>query len=77
MHHSKTKYYKPAAIERILTTINNRAYKTSVGNLTITGCIGVHYYHGDEAIVSAEEMIKQATIKLDQARYDTSLSIAY
>jgi two-component system cell cycle response regulator len=77
MHHTKTKDYKPAAIERILNTINNRAYKTSVGNLTITGCIGVHYYHGDEAIISAEDMFRQATIKLDQARYDTSFSIAY
>lgn len=77
MHHTKTRDYKPAAIERILTVINNRAYKTSVGNLTISGCIGVHYYHGDEAIISAEEMIRQANKKLDQARYDTSLSIAY
>lgn len=77
MHHTKTRDYKPAAIERILTVINNRAYKTSVGNLTISGCIGVHYYHGDEAIISAEEMIRQANRKLDQARYDTSLSIAY
>jgi len=77
MHHTKTRDYKPAAIERLLTVINNRAYKTSVGNLTISGCIGVHYYHGDEAIISAEEMIRQASRKLDQARYDTSLSIAY
>ena len=77
MHHTKTKDYKPTAIERILTIINNRAYKTSVGNLTISGCIGVHYYRGDEAIISAEEIIKQAGNKLDQARCDTSLSIAY
>jgi diguanylate cyclase (GGDEF)-like protein len=77
MHHTKTKDYKPSAIERILTMINNRAYKTSVGNLNITGCIGVHYYRGDEAIISADEMIKRAGSKLDQARDDTALSIAY
>jgi len=77
MHHTKTKDYKPSAIERVLTMINNRAYKTSVGNLTITGCIGVHYYRGDEAIISADEMIKRAGSKLDQARDDTALSIAY
>ena len=77
MHHTKTRDYKPTAIERILTIINNRDYKTSVGNLTISGCIGVHYYRGDEAIISAEEMIKRAANKLDQARCDMSLSIAY
>ncbi len=77
MHHTKARDYKPSAIERILTMINNRAYKTSIGNLIISGCIGVHYYRGDEAIISAEEMIRQAAIKLDQARCDTALSIAY
>lgn len=77
MHHTKTKDYKPSAIERVLTMINNRAYKTSVGNLTITGCIGVHYYRGDEAIISADEMIKRAGSKLDQARGSPEMSIAY
>ncbi len=77
MHHTKTKDYKPSAIERILTMINNRAYKTSVGNLSITGCIGVHYYRGDEAIISADEILKRTGSKLDQARNDMALSIAY
>jgi diguanylate cyclase (GGDEF)-like protein len=77
MHHTKVRDYKPSAIERLLTMINNRAYKTSIGNLVISGCIGVHYYRGDEAIISAEEMIRQAIRKLDQARCDSSLSIAY
>jgi len=77
MHHTKSKDYKPSAIERVLTMINNRAYKTTTGNLSITGCIGVHYYSGDEAIISADEMIKQASSKLEQARNDASLSIAY
>jgi len=77
MHHTKAKDYKPAAIERILTMINNRAYKTTAGNLDITGCIGVHYYRGDEAIISADEMVKQAGSKLDQVRDDISLGIAY
>ncbi len=77
MRHTKARDYKPSAIERILTMINNRAYKTSIGNLVISGCIGVHYYRGDEAIISAEEMIRQAARKLDQARCNNSLSIAY
>jgi len=77
MHHTKTKDYKPSAIGRVLTMINNRAYKTSMGNLNISGCIGVHYYRGDEAIISADEMIKRAGSKLDQARDDVAMSIAY
>ena len=77
MHHTQAKEYKTSAIERILTMIDNRDYKTSVGNLSINGCIGVHYYRGDQAIISADEMIKQAGSKLDQARGDTTLSIAY
>jgi phosphoserine phosphatase RsbU/P len=77
MHHTKVKDYKASAIERILSMINNRAYKTSAGNLNITGCIGVHYYRGDEAIISPDVMIQAAINKLVQARNDESLSIAY
>jgi diguanylate cyclase (GGDEF)-like protein len=77
MHHTKVKDYKASAIERILTMINNRAYKTTAGNLSLSGCIGVHYYRGDEAIISPEVMIKAAENKLAEARNDMSLSIAY
>lgn len=77
MHHTKTKDYKPAAIERILTMINNRAYKTTAGNLTITGCIGVHYYRGDAALISSDEMIKQAQYKLNVARNNNEQRICY
>ena len=77
MHHSKSKDYKHSSIERVLTMMNNRAYKTTAGNLNITGIIGVHYYRGDQAIISAEAMIKQAESKLDEARNDESMNIAY
>ena len=77
MHHTKTKDYKPASIKRILSMINNRSYKTSAGNLNINGCIGVHYYRGDEAIISDEQMLSLAYKKLDQARLDLGLSIVY
>jgi diguanylate cyclase (GGDEF)-like protein len=77
MHHTKIQDYKIAAIERILNIIDNRAYKTSAGNLVISGCIGTHYYCGDETIISAEEMLQLATDKLDEAREDKLLHIAY
>jgi len=77
MHYTKTKDYKPAAIDRILSMINNRAYKTSAGNLNINGCIGIHYYRGDDSIISEEEMFNLANKKLDEARLDLGVSIAY
>lgn len=77
MHHTKARDYKPSSIERVLTMINNRDYKTTAGNLAITGCIGVHYYRGDEAIISPDEMLKLACKKLDDARANVALSIAY
>ncbi len=77
MHHTKTKNYKPSAIERILNTINNRPYKTTAGNLAMSGCIGVHYYSGDEAIISADEMLKKAGEKLETVCGDETLNIAY
>lgn len=77
MHHTNVQDYKPAAIERVLTMINNRDYKTAAGNLAITGCIGVHYFRGDESIMSAEEVLQDARSKLDEARNNTPLSIAY
>lgn len=68
MHHTKAKDYKPQSMERILKSINNRPYKTSVGNLQLTGCIGVHYYSGEKAIVTADEMLISAAKKLNEAR---------
>jgi diguanylate cyclase (GGDEF)-like protein len=77
MHHCKIKDYKASAIDRILTMINNRAFKTTAGNLVLNGCIGVHYYRGDELAISADEMIQKAGEKLNQVRDDESISIAY
>ncbi|MBE9568286.1 MAG: response regulator [Proteobacteria bacterium] len=77
MHHTKFKDYKPSSIERILSMINHRPYKTSAGNLSLTGNIGVQYYRGDEPKIAEFEMLRQAEIKLEQARRDPAASIAY
>ncbi len=77
MHHSRAKDYKPSSIERVITMINNQAYKTTAGNLTITGRIGLFYYHGDETIISTEELFLRVEKKLQEAREDPALSIAY
>ena len=77
MHHTKAKDYKHSSVERILMSINNRAYKTSIGNLTLTGCIGVHYYSGDEALITPDEILEFAEIKLNEARQNRALEIVY
>ncbi len=77
MHHTKVQNYRQSAIQRILTMINNRTYKTSAGNLPITGRIGVFYYRGNEVIISADELFKRAERKLQDAREDPALNIAY
>lgn len=77
MYQTKTKDYKPSAVDRILTMINNRVYKTSAGNLNVNGCIGVHYYRGDEAIITEDRILQLAMEKLDQARLNLDVSIAY
>ncbi len=77
MHHTKAKDYKHSSVERILMSINNRAYKTSIGNLSLTGCIGVHYYSGDEALITPDEILEFAEIKLNEARQNRALEIVY
>ncbi len=74
MHHTRAKDYKPQSIERILKSINNRPYKTSVGSLQMTGCIGVHYYSGNEAVITTDEMLASATKKLNEARQNSRLN---
>ena len=77
MHHTNIQDYKTAAIERLLNMIDNRAYKTSAGNIEISGCIGSYYYRGDKVVISAEEMLELASDKLEQARGEELLRIAY
>jgi len=77
MHHTNAKDFRPSAIERILTMIDYRAYKTTAGNLPLTGCVGVHYYNGDETRISAEDALRFTKSKLDEARQNPTKSIAY
>lgn len=77
MHHTKVDDYKQSTIERLLTMVNNRAYKTDAGNLELTGRIGVIYYRSDEEAMSADEIYTRSSNKLQAARDDTSISIAF
>lgn len=64
MHHTNMDDYKASSIERILTSINQRAFKTAEGDIELTGAIGVHYYRGDQELIDKDEMIRIARDKL-------------
>jgi diguanylate cyclase (GGDEF)-like protein len=69
--------YKAASIERLREGINQRSFKTSIGDKKISASIGVKYYRGDEDIISVNEIIKQAMNKLDDAIDMSDDSIAF
>lgn len=69
--------YKAASIERLREGINQRSFKTSIGDKKISASIGVKYYRGDEEIISVNEIIKQAMNKLDDAIDMGNDSIAF
>ena len=77
MHHTNVDDYRPSAMERILSGINQRAFVTAAGEMQLTGSIGVHYYRGDENAISKDEMLRLARDKLKQAEAMTENNIAF
>lgn len=77
MTYTNVDNYKEASIERLREGINQRPFKTSTGDKKISASIGVKYYRGDEEIISANEIIKQAMKKLDDAIDKGEGSIAF
>ena len=77
MHYTNVDNYKESAVERLREGINQRPFKTSEDDIKVSASIGVTYYRGDEEIISANEMIKRATNKLDEAVDMGNDSIAY
>jgi len=67
MHHTDMDGFKHSAMERILTSINQRAFKTDAGDIELTGAIGVQYYRGDEDLIDKSVIQQQATDKLKLA----------
>lgn len=56
MHHTQLGTFKMNALDRVISAINQRPFKTEKNDYKITGSMGVHYYNGndDEAINSTE-----------------------
>ncbi len=68
MHYTNPENYKPNSLERLLSSINTRPFKTSVGDLNITTSIGVCFYSGEGQQPSVLNLIKCADEKLYQAK---------
>jgi diguanylate cyclase (GGDEF)-like protein len=77
MNYTDFNNYKEASIQRLREGINQRPFKTSIGDKKISASIGVKFYRGDEEIISVNEIIKQAMNKLDDAIDRGNDSIAF
>lgn len=77
MHYTRAENFKPSSLERILASINQRPFKTSVGDLVVTASIGVCFYRGEGEQPSVQHIIKCADEKLYKAKASGRNQIAY
>lgn len=68
MHYTNPDNYKTASLDRLLSSINTRPFKTAAGDLNITASIGVCFYNGNGQQPSVTNLIKCADEKLYQAK---------
>lgn len=68
MHYTKPENFKPSSLDRLLSSINQRPFKSAAGDLNITVSIGVCFYKGDTNQPSVQSLIKCADEKLYQAK---------
>ena len=67
MHHTQIGGFKMNALDRIMSAINQRPFKTGSNDYKITGSIGVHYYDGNEGVVKSAEMLEITQKNLTKA----------
>jgi two-component system, cell cycle response regulator len=77
MHHTNAIDYRDASLERIITSINQRPLKTTVGPFEVTASMGAHYYNGSDKMISAREIMALAQQKLERALESAEGSIEY
>ncbi|MCW9046833.1 MAG: diguanylate cyclase [Gammaproteobacteria bacterium] len=68
MHYTRAENFRHSTLERMLASINQRPFKTSVGDLTVTASIGVCFYKGEGEQPSVQGLIKCADEKLYKAK---------
>jgi len=67
MHHSEMSNFRMSALDRIKTAISQRLFRTKAGDVKMTSSIGVHYYSGNEPVITVEKMIQMAEENLEMA----------
>lgn len=77
MHYTRAENFRHSTLERLLESINQRPFKTSVGDLSITASIGVCFYRGEGEQPSVQNLIKCADEKLYEAKANGRNQIAF
>lgn len=77
MHYTRAENFRQSTLERLLASINQRPFKTSVGDLSITASIGVCFYRGEGEQPSVQNLIKCADEKLYEAKTNGRNQIAF
>lgn len=68
MHYTRAENFRNSTLERLLDSINQRPFKTTVGDLKVTASIGVCFYRGVGEQPSVQNLIKCADEKLYEAK---------
>ncbi len=68
MHYTRAENFRHSTLERMLSGINQRPFKTSVGDLSVTASIGVCFYRGEGEQPSVQRLVKCADEKLYEAK---------
>jgi len=77
MHHTNAADYRETSLERIVISVNQRPFKTAVGDFEMTVSLGAYYYNGSDSMLSAREIMALAQEKLEQAQASENGSIEY
>jgi len=77
MHYTRAENFRNSTLERLLDSINQRPFKTTVGDLKVTASIGVCFYRGVGEQPSVQNLIKCADEKLYEAKANGRNQIAF
>lgn len=67
MHHSNLSTFKMSALGRIKKSIDQRPFITETDSMKVTSSIGVHYYSGDDPVITVANIISLAEKNLNKA----------
>ncbi len=77
MHYTRAENFRHSTLERLLSSINQRPFKTSAGDLKVTASIGICFYRGEGEQPSVQNLIKCADEKLYEAKANGRNQIAF